>query len=234
MVRGEPAAEIVVDAHGAELLILAAPVDQDGRRAALPQSAQVRADLAIGRDQDATHALLLEEVEIARLAVDVVVAVAEDHRQAVARSLALGPSGEVGEERVAHVEDDEPHRRAAADAQLPRRVVAHVAELLDRRAHATDGLRRHLLAVIEHVRDGAHRHPRLLSDVTDVGTHRAPNPSVLARATSSGLNTRCLDATDLSSMTSNSRSTTATPKPSWRPRTVLSGMMDASANSLSS
>ena len=83
MLGREPAAELVIHADRAELLVVAAAVDEHRRGPALAQPAQPRTDLAVGRDQDAAHALLLEEVEVAGLALDVLVAVAEDHRQAV-------------------------------------------------------------------------------------------------------------------------------------------------------
>ncbi len=130
--RSEVPAELVVDADGAEGVVFAASVDEYCGRAALAESTQPRAHLPVRRDQDAAHPLLFEEVEVAGLAVDVLVAVAEDHGQPVLGGLAFRAAGEIGEERVAHIEHDEADRRAAPDTQLSRRVVAHVPELVDR------------------------------------------------------------------------------------------------------
>ncbi len=234
VIGGEPSAELIVDAHRAEPLVVAAPVDQDGRRAALAEAPQLRTDLAIRRDQDAAHPLLLEQIEVAGLTLDVFGAVAEDHREPVPGGFALRSAGEIREERVPDVEHDEPHRRAAPHAQLPRGVVAHIAQHLDRFADPADGIRRDLLAMVQHIRDRADRDSRPLGHIADVRGHRGTNPRVLARATSSGLKTRCCEVVEVSWITSKSRSTTATPKPSWRPRTVLSGMIEASENSVSS
>ena len=86
------------------------------------------------------HALLLEQVEVRDLP--------RASSRRCCRAMTVRPSAaapvfgaarDVGEERVAHVEHDEPDRRAAAGAQLPRGIVAHETELVDRGLHPLHG-----------------------------------------------------------------------------------------------
>ena len=80
--RGERTAGDVVDRDRAERQVGAHAVDQDGRDAAVAHPPQSRLDAADGGDEDATHAELLEEVEVAALALLLAVAGAGDHREA--------------------------------------------------------------------------------------------------------------------------------------------------------
>ena len=111
------------------------------------------------------HPLLLEEVEVGALALGLLVAVAEQDRHAVLGGAILRAAGDIREERVAHVEHDEPDRPAATRAQLAGGVVAHEAELLDGGEHARDGGRGDLVGPVEHVRDGSDGHGCRSGDV---------------------------------------------------------------------
>ena len=138
------------------------------------QALQPRLVFAERRDEHAVHPLLLEEVEVRALAIGVLVAVAEQDGHAVLGGAILGSARDLGEERVPHVEHDEPDAAAPPGAQLPRRVVAHEPELVDRGHHARHRVRRDLLGPVEHVRDRAHRHGCRGRDVADTHCHLLP------------------------------------------------------------
>ena len=127
---GGAAARDVVDRDRAEGAIRVA-VDEHHGGAVGAQALEPFADVAEGRDEHAAHALLLEEVEVGGLALGLLVAVAEQHRDAVLGRLVFRAAGDVGEERVAGVEHDEADRTRPTGAQLAGGVVAHVAEVAD-------------------------------------------------------------------------------------------------------
>ncbi len=104
-------------------------VDGDRREAADPRHSRSTSTTGVPRarsrceprqviaergDEHAVHALLLEQVEVGALAVGVLVAVAEQDGHAVLRGAILRAAGDIGEERVPHVEHDEPDRAAPA------------------------------------------------------------------------------------------------------------------------
>jgi hypothetical protein len=136
-------------------------------------------DVAVRRDEHPVYALLLEEVEIARLSLGVFRRVAEDHREPELRGLVFGAASDVGEERVSHVEHDEADGRAATRPQLARGVVAHVAEFGDRGPHLRRRIGRDARRAVEHVRHGAHRHPGENGDVADAARARGGHAAIL-------------------------------------------------------
>jgi hypothetical protein len=115
--------------------------------------------------------LLLEEIEVQLLPRLVLLTAAVEDREAASRSLILGSSHHVVVERILAVQHHEPHRRADAGAQLTGRVVAHVAELLDRAFDALDRVGRHLVRAVEHVGYRADRDASTLGDIADFDAH---------------------------------------------------------------
>ncbi len=87
----------------------------------------------------------------------------------------LGSAGNVGEERVAHVENDQTDRATATLAQLACGEVAHETQLLDRRVNPGQCGRCDLLRMVHHVGHGSHRNARALGDILDAYVaHAAP------------------------------------------------------------
>ena len=109
-------------------------VDEDDRHTRVAQARERREVVGRRGHQHAVDPLLLEEIEVGRLAVQALVAAAEQHRHALLRGARLGAPRDLGEERVADVEHDEADAAAAPGAQLPGGVVADVTELGDRAA----------------------------------------------------------------------------------------------------
>jgi hypothetical protein len=91
-------------------------------------------------DEHALDALLLEQVQVRRLARRIFAAVAQVEGEAGRVGCLLRTFGDVGEEGVGDVEHDEGNGAAGAPAQLARRLVAHEAQGVDR--VTTDGTRR--------------------------------------------------------------------------------------------
>ena len=131
----DPAALDVVDGDGGEGSVARAAVDENDRGACLAQPPQ-RGEVSVdGGDEDARNAVLLEHFEQAAFALAGVVASAEEHGVAVVERAGLRPVGDIHEERVAGVEHNEAEAAAVACAELPRGVVAHESEFVDRVEH---------------------------------------------------------------------------------------------------
>src|SRR3712207_1164843 len=101
----------------------------------------------------------------------------------------LDPAGDVGEERVGDVEDDEADGAAGPRPQLAGRLVAHEAELGDR----VEDLRPRGLAdrvgPVEHVAHGAHRLPGPAGHVADA---RGQGSSSVGTSVRALIFSRCL------------------------------------------
>ena len=171
MLHGEVATADVVDRYRGEALVGDFPVDEHHGGAAIAQTSQSREVVGERRDEQTGDALLLEEVDVGALAFDLLVAVAECDRHPRLGGSFLGAAGDVGEERVAHVEHDQAYRATVSCAQLPGGVVAHEAELLDRRCDAFDGGGRHLVRVVQDVRDGPDRDGCGECDISNTDDH---------------------------------------------------------------
>ncbi|GAA2990133.1 hypothetical protein GCM10020227_68740 [Streptomyces flavovirens] len=156
---GQHAAAYVVHADRAVLGARRHPVDQDVGDAVAGERLQVAAG-GVGRgDQDAADPLLGEEAEVFGLLLLALVAVADHDAEAGLAGGAFGAAGDVHEEGVAHVQDEQRHDAAAAGPELPGRLAAYVAELLDRREDPGAGVRQHRLGAVDHVGDRADRDP---------------------------------------------------------------------------
>src|SRR6201989_1493887 len=117
------------------------PVEQHHRSTPLTDPAQLGRPAVDRGDEDAAHPLLLEHAQVPALLVVRLVGVAQDH--GVARGLGgvLGAARALGEERVGHVEDDQPEAAAAAGPELAGGSVRYEAELLHRGLDAGPGER---------------------------------------------------------------------------------------------
>jgi hypothetical protein len=177
----EPAAGHVVDGDRGEARVVGLPIDEHRGRPAVAESGEAVEVVAERGDEDTGDALLLEEVEVGALAVEALVAVAEQDRQSFGVGAVLGTAGDVGEERVADVEHDEADAAAPTGAELSGRVVPHETELVDGRVHAFDGDGRHLLGAVQDVGDGSDRDAGPRRDVLHARTHGSPSPVGPAR-----------------------------------------------------
>jgi hypothetical protein len=173
----------VVDAHG-RVQVGPHPLvhDDDGDPPPV-QALELAFDVADGRDEDAVHPLLLEQLQVAALALVAAVAVGQQHREPAPRGEALDPASEVDEERVPDVEGDQADRGAPADPQLPRGVVAHVPEFLDRLRDAPAGARGDAVRGVEELRDGGRGHARVHRHLLHRRGH--PSPSAVRAAAGS-------------------------------------------------
>ncbi|MDQ1125726.1 hypothetical protein QE428_000759 [Microbacterium sp. SORGH_AS 505] len=170
VLHGEVSAFDVVDGHRREVSV-GLGVDEHDRHAGRLERLGPRLVEGERGQQHAVDALLAEEVEVCVLARRLLAAAAEEDRHAVLGGALLGAAGDLGEERVGRVEDDESDGSAASGAQLPRGVVADEAELGDGRVHAFHRRWRDLLGPVEDVRHGPHRHSRRASDVLHTDCH---------------------------------------------------------------
>ena len=134
----EMAALDVVDRHRADVVSGGLLVDEDDRDAG---GREMLHDVSagIGRgEEDSGDALLAELVDVEAFLVGVGSAGSEEDDVPVGGGARFGATGDGGEEGVADVEHDQRDRAAAAGAQLPGGVVAHIAEGVDGGAHALD------------------------------------------------------------------------------------------------
>jgi hypothetical protein len=123
------ATQYVVDCHGAVGGDVSDPVDDDDGGAPAGHLVE-RGVVRVQRgDEDALDALLLQPSEVGPLALSPVRAVAQEEREVVPLHGVLDSLGDVGEERVGCVEHHVRQGLAAARSQLPRRLVAHEAQV---------------------------------------------------------------------------------------------------------
>jgi rhamnulokinase len=94
------------------------PVEQHHRSAPVPDALDRRRPAVHGRDEDAAHALLLQHPQVLTLLVLGLVGVAQDHRVALSLRVILDTLGDLGEERVRHVEHDQAEAPAPAGPEL--------------------------------------------------------------------------------------------------------------------
>jgi hypothetical protein len=170
--HGEIAARDVVHRHRGKGATIGDTVDEDGDDPVRTQPLQSVEDAADRGDQQAADPLLLEQIEVGGLPLGQVVAVGEQDAQSVLRGLLLGSASDVGEERVAYVEQDEADRRALARLELAGSVIADEAELLDGGDHPGAGRLGHFLGPVEHVGHRPEGNASPLRDVLDA--HLSP------------------------------------------------------------
>src|SRR5471030_2554962 len=104
-------------------------VDEDDGNAQQGQAAQSRAVIVHRCYQHPVHSLLEQKPEVLVLPDRVPVAVAHDQGEAVLTARILSTARDIGEERVAGIEEDIGNDPAAACAQLAGLLVAHEAEI---------------------------------------------------------------------------------------------------------
>ena len=166
--HGELAAFDVVDTDAAPRGIRAA-VDEDHRHAAAGMDRELRRLLRDGRDQDAAHALLEQQVEIIGLARRVAIAVTDVQRHAGGPSDLLDAFRHVREEGVRRVEYDVRDGSTVPGPQLPAGFVANESEFLDRPQDLAARRFADPVGAVQDVGHGAHRHAGTRSDVLDPG-----------------------------------------------------------------
>jgi hypothetical protein len=171
---GEVAAEHVVDRDRALAAGRRPAVDQDDRRAAPLQPGEPRARPDHRRDEHPLHPVLFEQFQVALLLAFLVVAVAQDDGEARLVRLVLHAAGQVGEERVGHVEHHQADRPAAPGAQLAGGLVAHEAEFRDRGVHPVAGRPGHDVGPVEHVGDRGDGDAGVGGDIPDADRHAYP------------------------------------------------------------
>ena len=119
------------------------------------------------RDQDSLHPVLFQQLQVVRFFRLLVVAVAQDQRQARFARLILHAAGDVGEERVRHVEHDQADGAAPAGPQLARRLVPDEPQLLDRGLHPDAGGLGNHVRPVEHIGHRANGDASVGSDIPD-------------------------------------------------------------------
>ena len=147
-------------------------VDQDERDVVARQKAELRPrTVADGRDQ---HALDLEGdhvLEVAALALEVALRVAEDDVVAGAPGDLLDAADDEGEERVGDVRHDHSEGARLALDQPAGEPVGDVAELRDRRLHAPARVGTDAGAVVDDARNGHRRNTGVARNVVDRHSH---------------------------------------------------------------
>ncbi|GAA3208230.1 hypothetical protein GCM10020256_04560 [Streptomyces thermocoprophilus] len=114
MPYGQRAARHVVDGDGALGGAVGDPVDQHERDAVPAEGVDVAAGGVGGGEQHAPYPLFGEEGEVLGLLAGILGAVADHHAEPGVAGGAFGATGDVDEEGVAHVEDEQAHDAAAA------------------------------------------------------------------------------------------------------------------------
>jgi hypothetical protein len=153
----ELAADEVIDGDGAPVVVGGEPVGEyDGH-------AQPSGELPVGAvgDRSENHSTdpqLLVQLERCSLAGRIVRAVRQQDRATGRRRDVPDPTRQVAEERIGDVHDDQADRGAVPGAQLPSRLVAHPAQLVDRFQDPAAGVRRDQVGLVQHIGDGPDRH----------------------------------------------------------------------------
>src|SRR3954453_17468131 len=115
--HGELAASYVVDADSAVVRVGGAVVKRDDGHSVVPEPPQPLRDGVAGRDdQDALHALLLQERQMGLLLAGIRVGVADDDREPRRTGGVLNAASEVCIEGVRQVEDHQTEYPTAAGA----------------------------------------------------------------------------------------------------------------------
>lgn len=179
MPDGERAARDVVHGHRALGGALGDPVDQHEGDAVAAEGLDVAAGGVGGGEQDAPHPLFGEEGEVLGLLTHALGAVADHHAEPGVAGGPLGAARDVHEERVAHVEDEQPHDPGPPGPQLARGLAADVPEPVYRGQHAGPGLRGDGVRTVDDVGDRADGDSGGTGDVLD--THRLGHQAETSR-----------------------------------------------------
>ena len=183
----------VVDTDGAPMatVVVEHTIEQDDRDSLASQLEQLRTRRVGGSDEQPADAKLGEVSQVLVLARRVLIGVAEEQREPFLADCMLDPAGDIGEERVAGVEQDVGDDRTATSLQLTGGAVRDEPELIDRLLDPQPRCRPNDVWTIQDVRNGADRDPRQGGDVLDARTaHLAPASDGIA-----ALHTSCPQAT---------------------------------------
>ena len=141
------------------------------------------ASMPRGREDDAVDPLRAQHLQVLLLAVQVLVAVAQQDGVAPRMRRALDRVDEFGEEGIDDVCDDQAQHAACACAHAARCRVGRISQGLNRLEHALTCRDGDAARVVQHVRNRGRGHGRQARDVTDgggAGGHDG-NESVLTR-----------------------------------------------------
>jgi hypothetical protein len=127
-------------------------------------------------DEDAADPLLFEYPQVPALLVVRLVGIAQDHGVARGLRVVLDAACHLGEERVRHIQHDQPQAAGAACPQLAGGAVRDEAELLHGGLDAGAGQRPDQIWMIQHVGHGADRHPGQARHVLHARSHQPSGP----------------------------------------------------------
>jgi hypothetical protein len=127
------------------------------------------------------HPVFLQQVQVAGLLARLTIAATEQHGHPGGQSDRLDALGDVGEERVGHVEHDQTEHATVATAQVTSGGVGHVPQIPDGGEDAAAGGGRHAVALVEHGGNGTDRDPGALGDITHSDRWRVGHGLLLRR-----------------------------------------------------
>jgi hypothetical protein len=133
-----------------------------------------------GGDEDPADPLFFEYSQVPAFLVACLVGVAQDHGVPRGLGVIFYAAGHLGEERVRHVQDDQPEAAAPARPELARGAVRDEPQLLHGGLDAGAGQRPHQVGMIEHVGNRADRHPGQARHVLHARSHQPSGPSAFA------------------------------------------------------
>jgi hypothetical protein len=170
----EITAEHVVDRDRALATGRRPAVDEHDRGTPPLQPGEPRARAEDRRDQHALHPVLFKQLQVALLLAFLVVAVAQDDRQARLVRLVFHAARHVGEERVGHVKHHQADGPAAAGPELAGGLVPDETELPDRGAYPVTRGPGHDVRPVEHVGDRGDGDAGVGRDFPDADRHAYP------------------------------------------------------------
>ncbi len=154
---GRVGARHVVDGDGAHVRVGVGVVQQHHPQPPVPQPVQPGA-VEVGRGDQHAHGVVLGELpQIALLLVGQHIGVAQGDGLPGGVQEVLGAPRQIGQEGVAHVEDDQSDDAAPAPAELPGGRIGHVPQDADGLLDPLAGGRGDLLRTVDHIGDGGDR-----------------------------------------------------------------------------
>lgn len=136
--------------HRVQALALDPAVDEDHGGAGAGGGQHHRGAAVGGADQQAVYAAVHEGAHMVVLEFGPLVGVADDHAVVQLAGGVLDRAGQLGEEGIQHVADDQPQGPGLIGAQRAGHRVGAVAEVGDRGEHPFTGVQANGGVVIEH------------------------------------------------------------------------------------
>jgi hypothetical protein len=168
VVGRDPSTQDIIDRHRTAIALSGPTVDEYDRDTAPHQMRQLWIAPTLDRgDQNSSHTLLLQEVEVASFPGNVLTAVAHHGHSAGSLDRFLGTADDVGKEGVRDIEHDDGDGTATARPKLAGGVVANVADFPDDLEHTLPSLCRDHFGAVQHIADRAERDAGQMSDLFD-------------------------------------------------------------------